>query len=272
MTPRLPALVPAVAVAAVLASFAGSAEAAPPWVERHLTLPSGTWAFDLGLGIGHTPPAPEDTAVGINMEMAVAIDRVELGVRTGIRPGDLGERAIEADSYGRLFDRQYFNGGVDALANPEFRVRVAILRGPVADLAVEGRIIIPVGDPGNVGLEPGLPLAFHLGDRVRLDTGVFLPIVTGQNSYVGISLPLDLWIQITDRLWLGPMTGIQDARLGGPPYNPLYYRSNAYVSLGFGLGYQITRFLDFKTMILMPDISDDTRFFGVGAGVQIRIE
>ncbi|MBV9946544.1 MAG: hypothetical protein JOZ69_06830, partial [Myxococcales bacterium] len=29
----------------------GSARAAPPWVERHLTLPAGDWAFNLGLGV-----------------------------------------------------------------------------------------------------------------------------------------------------------------------------------------------------------------------------
>jgi hypothetical protein len=266
MHARLPSLALAAALAAALVSLAAPAEAAPPWVERHLTMPSGTWAFDFGLGVGHVPAQEDNTAVGVNLEMAVAIDRVELGLRTGLRPGDGFARGIEADNYGRLFDRQYFDGGADVLANPEFRVRVAILRGPVADLAVEGRIIIPV-DPGVAGLEPGLPLAFHLGNHVRLDTGVWLPIVTGQDSYVGISVPLDVWFQITHRLWLGPMTGIYAGHLGGPPP-----RSNAVFSFGFGLGYQITHFLDFKTMLLMPDISDDSRFFGVGAGVQIRIE
>jgi hypothetical protein len=262
-------LLSASGLAVALATVAGRAEAAPPWVERHLTMPSGTWAFDLGLGVGHVGGPRDNTAVGMNLEMAVAIDRVELGVRTGLRPGDEPVRGIEADSYGRLFDRQYFDGGANVLANPEFRVRVAILRGPVADLAVEGRVIIPI-DPGVAGLEPGLPLAFHLGDRVRLDTGVWLPIYTGQDSFVGISVPFDLWFQITPRLWLGPMTGIAANHLGAPP--PAPFRNNAYVSFGFGLGYQITHFLDFKTMLLFPDISDDSNIFGVGAGVQIRIE
>lgn len=269
MARRLPLLLSTAALAAALATAAGRAEAAPPWVERHLTMPSGTWAFDLGLGVGHIDAPRDNTAVGLNLEAAVAIDRVELGVRTGLRPGDEFARGIEADNYGRLFDRQYFDGGANVLANPEFRVRVAILRGPVADLAVEGRVIIPI-DPGNAGLEPGLPLAFHLGDRVRLDTGVWLPIVVGQDSPVGISVPLDIWFQITHRLWLGPMTGIAASRLGAAPPPP--FRNNAYVSFGFGLGYQITHFLDFKTMLLFPDISDNANVFGLGAGVQIRIE
>jgi hypothetical protein len=254
----------AAATIAFLASAAGSAQAAPPWVDRHLTMPSGTWAFDLGLGVGHVPPQRDDTAAGFNLEMAVAIDRVELGLRTGLRPGDDVARSIEADNYGRLYDRQTFDAGGDVFANPEFRVRVAILRGPIVDLAVEGRIIVPT-DRGNAGLEPGLPLAFHFGDRVRLDTGVWLPILTGPNSFVAVSLPLDVWIQITPQLWLGPMTGFQVAPLGNGP-------SHSYVSLGFGLGYQVASFVDFKTMLLMPDINDDGRIFGVGAGVQIRIE
>ena len=265
---RSRALVPAAALAAAIAATTAvptRAEAAPPWVDRHLTMPSGTWAFDLGLGVGHVPAPRDDTGVGVNLEMAVAIvDRVELGLRTGLRPGDDGVRGIESDNYGRLFDRQYFDGGAGVLSNPEFRVRVAILRGPVVDLGVEGRIIIPV-DPGDAGLEPGLPLAFHLGDRVRFDTGVWLPIIAGRDPAAGISVPLDIWFQITGRLWLGPMTGIRALRLGGNA-------PNAAVSIGFGLGYQITRFLDFKTMLLLPDISDESRIFGVGAGVQIRIE
>jgi hypothetical protein len=42
--------------------------------------------------------------------------------------------------------------------------------------------------------------------------------------------------------------------------------------MGFGLGYSITHYLDFKTMFLFPAINEDSRFYGVGAGVQIRIE
>ncbi len=43
-------------------------------------------------------------------------------------------------------------------------------------------------------------------------------------------------------------------------------------SLGFGLGYSITHYLDFKTMFLFPTINNDSRIFGTGAGIEIRIE
>jgi hypothetical protein len=269
----MPRALVAAGLCAAVISAAPLARAAPPWVDRHLTMPSGTWAFDLGAGVGRVP---YDSGFGVNLEGAVAIDRVELGVRTGLRTGDAGERGgIQPDTYGRLFDRQYgssavtrsayFDGGSSVMANPELRVRVALVRGPVVDLAIEGRVIIPLENP-SAGIEPGLPLAFHLGDRVRLDTGVFLPIIVGgPDTYSGISVPLDLWIQITPRLWLGPMTGLRSWRLA-PPSQP------AEVAFGFGLGYQILHNLDFKTMLLFPAISDDARVFGVGAGIQIRIE
>ena len=42
--------------------------------------------------------------------------------------------------------------------------------------------------------------------------------------------------------------------------------------MGFGFGYEITHYLDFKAMVLFPAVSDEPRTFGAGAGVEIRIE
>jgi hypothetical protein len=215
--------------------------------------------------------------VGINAEMAVGLtDRVELGVRTGLRFGDAGDRGVEADRYGRLFDRQYFDGDGGVVANPEVRVRGALVRDEVFELALEGRIIVPVED-NDAGALFGVPLMFHLGHRVRLDTGAYVPVVFGNNrppgapdriqTTVGVTLPIDVWIQASPRLWLGPMTGVAFRDVG-------LDSQRADLSLGFGLGYQITHYLDFKTGLLLPYITDPGRGpeFGVGAGVQIRIE
>jgi hypothetical protein len=240
--------------------------AAPPWVERHITLPAGNWAFDVGLGVAHDP-APDIGGVGINAEMAVGItDRVELGVRTGIRFGDDLQRAVQADHYGRLFDRQTFGTGADVLANPELRVRGALVRTHVVELALEGRVVLPFENGTVAALEFGVPLAFHLGDRVRLDTGAYVPVIfPRQGPFADVRLPLDVWIQVSPRVWLGPMTGIVLERPGNPG-------SRAFASLGFGFGYEITHYLDFKAMLLFPDLNDQPRLFGAGAGVQIRIE
>src|SRR6478752_6316540 len=48
------------------------ADAAPPFVERRLTLPTHDWAFDLGLGIGHYDFGNNvtGTGAGLNFEGA----------------------------------------------------------------------------------------------------------------------------------------------------------------------------------------------------------
>jgi hypothetical protein len=260
-------LVP-LAVGACLAVSGRDASAAPPWVDRHLTLPAGDWSFDFGLGLGHVPAPNDTTGVGINTDMAVGITRrVELGVRTGIRFGDAFDRAIQADAYSRLFDRQTFDAGGDTVANPEVRVRGALVRGEVAELALEGRLVLPFADGTGAGLLFGVPLSFHLGNRVRLDTGPYVPVSfpPRADTEVDLSAPIDLWIQATSRFWLGPMSGIRFERLGRD-------RGETDVSLGLGLGYEITHAIDFKAMFLFPTLNHESRIFGVGAGVEVRIE
>ena len=82
-------------LAAVLGAttLAREAAAAPPWVERSLTLPSGDFAFDVGLGIetrrrGRVPGGdqPRD---GCRFD----VNGSSLGVRTGLRFGDPDSRA-----------------------------------------------------------------------------------------------------------------------------------------------------------------------------------
>jgi hypothetical protein len=270
------------AAAALVATFASPASALPPWVDRTLTLPSGDWAFDFGLGVAHAPPPDpreNELGAGINMEMAVGItNRLELGVRTGLRFGDPFERSslgdpynqFHSDQYGRLFDRQYFGslGGTGALANPEVRVRGALVRGNVFELGLEGRLWVPVEDNTDAGLEFGVPMAFHFGDRVRLDTGAYTPVVFNHpDATFVISAPLDVWIQASPKVWVGPMTGLVfwAQRPGTPP-------TQTDLSLGVGFGYQITHYLDFKAQFLFPRIDNEDRDFGFGAGIQIRIE
>jgi hypothetical protein len=252
------------AATTALLALAGRASAAPPWVDRTLTRPAGDWAFDFGLGIAH---APDDTGAGINAEMAVGITRhVELGARTGVLFGGPGERSLEGANAGRLFDRQSFDEGADALVNPEVRVRGELVGDEIVELGLEGRLILPLADGTYVGAMFGVPLALHLGNRVRLDTGAYVPIVFAKHDTpVDLSIPVDVWIQATPRVWLGPMTGVRVHRLGESG-------STSDVSLGLGLGYTITHALDFKTMLLFPEINHGGRLFGLGAGLQVRIE
>ena len=252
-----------VAAFAIACSVSASAFAAEPFVDRGVTLPARDWAFDFGLGVGHEDIGRGGvTAPGINAEMAVSpIDRLELGLRTGLRFGD-DARFVSADAYGRLFDRQTIDLGGSTIANPEFRVRGALLRHEVVELALEGRLVVPFATGSFAGAMFGVPLLFHIGHSVRLDTGAYIPIIFANQTQTLVSAPIDVWIQASRRLWLGPMSGFV-----------LDTRSNVVAwSLGFGLGYQITGPIDFKTMLLFPDVNHDSNAFGLGAGVQIRIE
>ena len=257
------------AIHGTLAALAATspASAAPPFVDRGITLPRHDWAFDFGLGIAHDDRdngAP--TGVGLNLEGAVGItENLELGLRTGLRMGNDG-RATQADTYGRLFDRQTFGVNNDITANPEVRLRGAVYRGEVAEVALEGRAYLPIEQDSRFGFLFGVPLMFHLGHSVRLDTGAFIPFVFYDPTYYALSVPLDVWIQATDKLWLGPMTGLRFHHQGN--------FEQTDVELGFGLGYQIARAVDFKTTFYVPRINETAgaRNFGVGAGIQVRIE
>jgi hypothetical protein len=249
---------------AVVTTFSASAEAAPPWVDRHIVNPKGDWAFDFGLGIGHLG-APDRTAPGFNVEGAVGVtDGLELGLRTGLRPGDFDSRVAFGDYYGRLFDRQTYDIGTEVLANPEFRIRGALVRAHVVELALEGRVILPIDPNTRAGIVMGMPVWFHIGNRVRLDTGLFVPVIFTNNTQSWFSVPIDVWIQCTPQVWIGPETGFV--------YNN---RSNTTdVPIGFGFGYQFTHALDLKAQVLFPSVNHDNgaRDFGLGAGIQVRID
>jgi hypothetical protein len=260
----------AISLAASLAAttLAREAAAAPPWVDRSLTLPAGDFAFDVGTGFVLPPP----TGAGVNLEMGIGLtSRIELGVRTALRFGDAGERGAQPDVYARLFDLQTFDAGDGVVANPEVRLRGALVRGEVGELALEGRVVAPFQPGTGFGMMFGVPVALHLGDRVRLDTGAYLPLVVdhriGPEPYpvtdrvhVALSIPFDVWIQATRRFWIGPVS------------NLVFYENGTSFVLGVGLGYQITHAIDFKAMALSTDLTRHIEDVGVGAGVQIRIE
>ena len=249
----------------VCAGGHSTAHAAPAWVERGTNLPKSVWAFDPGLGSAFADPPAGDSlfGAGLNLELAVGVlTDLELGFRTGLRLGNDG-RALRADGYGRLFDRQTFGTNNDSVANPELRARGRLVNGSIAELALEGRAYLPIEDYSRFGIMVGLPLLLHLG-RVRLDTGLYIPIIFRERTEVDVSVPVDLWIQASQRFWIGPMSGVRI-------YNP---DSRTDVSLGLGLGYQFTHAIDLKVMWLFPGInhSQGARSFGVGVGLQLRIE
>jgi len=262
-----------------------------------MTLPQHDWAFDLGFGIAHIPNNPADPndsfghslGQGFNIEAAVAVgSAVQLGLRTGLRFGNPARfnGPAGADAYGRPFDTETYGTGTNELANPEFYVRGALVRGGVVELGLEGHIYTPLG--GELGVMLGIPLTFHIGSVARIDTGAYLPfyfgVRIGQEGDANvparaiISLPLHLWFQLTNELWLGPLLGVRFFDCPDRFYSDCGDRVS--LPLGFGLGYQISRVLDFKTQMIFQDVangkypSEPSRgaYWGLGAGVEVRVE
>ena len=268
MMGRMARIIALCALLFVLVS-ARSAEAAPRYVDRSITLPRLVFAGDAGLGLAHLRTGGRDfTGAGINLEGALGItDSVELGLRTGIRLGD-DARFLGADAFGRTNFTETYGVGADTVANPEFRVRWAAYSGRVVEVGLDGRIYLPIETGTRTGLMFGVPLAFHVGSILRIDTGIYLPVVFTDPTSTVISLPAYFWFQVSNRVWLGPMVGLRHVDPGGP------VNSRDDLLLGFGLGWQVASAVDLKWMLFAPRVNandGEPRVFGAGFGVQFRI-
>jgi hypothetical protein len=258
-------LVLAAALVAAGSLVPRSSDAAERWVDRPMTLHRLVFAGDVGLGIGHRERGPYDfTGPGLNLEGALGVtERLELGLRTGIRFGD-DARIAGADDYGRTLWTETYGTGFDTFANPEFRIRWVAYSGSVAEVGLDGRVYMPVETGTRFGLMFGVPLAFHISDFMRIDTGVYLPTIFTDPVSLSLTIPGYFWFQVTQGLWLGPMAS---ARFGN--FSNRFHNND--LLLGFGMGYQVISAIDLKWWALAPAIDDGLHAWGLGFGAQFRI-
>jgi hypothetical protein len=245
---------------------APSAEAAPSWVYRDLVLPRGDISLDLGFGLGHAPIPPDRSVsgFGLNLEIAGGIGNdVELGVRAGFRLDD-GGQSTQADSYGRPFQTETYGTRDDRVANPEVHVRWAVSRGSAFELGTELRAYLPTEAGSRFGFMLGVPFSLR-GGALRIDTGVYVPVIFYDPNRTVVSVPVHLWIQATHLLWLGPLFGVRVVNQNG---------SHTEYPLGFGLGSALSRSIDLRTWLLFPDMNrhQAARWWGVGLALQLRFE
>lgn len=251
-----------------LVALPRDAAAAPSWVDRPMTLPSLTFAGDVGFGVGHASAnAGSATGVGMNLEAGLGVtSSFELGLRTGARFGVDG-RALSADAFGRTLWTETYGTSRDPFANPELRGRWAFFQSRVVEVGLDVRAYMPVEEGSAFGTMVGLPLAIHVGDLLRIDTGVYVPIIYAR-EFVALTAPAYFWFQVSRSVWLGPMISLRHMDLGGPATDA----TRTDLLLGFGLGYQVHRAVDLKWMLLAPRVNDgDVRTFGAGFGVQFRL-
>ena len=249
-----------------LAAAASPARAAAPWIHRGLTLPQGDLALDFGLGYGHAPLTPTTSVDGwgLNLELGAGVAHgFELGIRLGFRLDD-GGQATQADAYGRPFDTETYGMLFDRTANPELRFRWSVARSYGAELGIELRAYLPIEERSRFGFMFGLPILLRAGP-IRLDTGIYVPVIFYEPTYTAVSIPLHIWIQAGHNFWLGPLLGLRVVN---------YFGSYNQYPLGFGLGWQLNRIVDLKTWFLFPDMSQDAaaRTYGLGVALQIRFE
>lgn len=230
-----------------------------------MTLHRHVFAGDVGLGLGHRHAGGFDaTGLGMNLEGAFGVtDDLELGLRTGLRFGGDG-KVTGADYYARTLWTETYGTGADTFANPELRVRWVAYRGGIAEVGLDGRIFVPFESHTRFGMMLGVPLAFHVSDLMRIDTGIYVPLIFYDRVVNGVSIPAYFWFQAADKLSVGPMAQLRVLDYGRG--------HDAHLLLGVGLSYEVASAVDLKAMFLLPAVDDGfARSLGAGFGAQFRI-
>jgi hypothetical protein len=243
--------------------WSAAARAEAPWVYRGLVVPRGQVDFDVGGGLGHIPDPNGGTGFGLNLELKAGVaPNLELGIRTGIRADDVG-RATQADRYARPFDTETWGTNFDTVANPELHLKWAVARGPAAELGLELAAYLPIESGSRFGMMFALPLALH-ANSIRVDSGVYVPILFYDPTYWVVSVPVQVWIQASRTFWLGPVFGVRFIHQGSGEHEEFPF--------GFGLGNAIAPNADLRAWFLFQDISADqaAHWFGAGLAFHIR--
>lgn len=256
------------------------ARAAPEWVDRRIVMSGEPVAgsVDIGLGVGHWEAAPfSANAIGVRAEAALGIlSRVDIGAGFGLRSdgGWLGNAYLsQPDSYARLFDSsapELFLRGSDTASNPEIKVRGKLIDLGVFELGLEGRTYLPFAPETYFNVAFGVPMAVHAGHLLKVDFGVYNVVAYSPTWRYGtlyvLEAPANFWFQATNKVFLGPMTGLR-VYSSNWPTNPHFD-----FILGFGLGVHLAKFIDLKTQLVLPRVNRGLEFLGAGVGLGFVFE
>jgi Caspase domain len=256
-----------------------------PWLSRPLTLHSLAFSADVALGVGQTtaidagptydtPVGTKKPGAGLNIEATLGLPaRFEFGVRFGVRFGPNGA-LTNSDAYGRLFDpvSLHTDAGTYSFANPEFRIREALVDGEAAGVGFEARLTPGFADASNNIVTLGVPVRVRV--RVpfglRIDTGVYVPITFENTNTWGLEIPVALWFQY-EHFFVGPLSGVFWNNPATGPEATEGVPSELDIHAGVGGGFTFGRYFDVKAQLLTTRLnhSDFTSYIGGGAGIGV---
>ena len=79
-------------------------------------------------------------------------------------------------------------------------------------------------------IQPGLPAIVRPNERLRVDTGVFVPLYPIGERRIGLRVPFNVYVQVTDRYHVGATSVLVVSDLQGP-------RTTSTLPFGFTGGY-----------------------------------
>ncbi len=117
---------------------------------------------------------------------------------------------------GSLFAPLLLSGpeGADLYRNPSAFLTYGMDMGNF-DIGVRATAILPVQEDSDFALNPGVPVLFR-GSGFRLDTGVYLPIIFGDETLISLNIPVRPAFQATPNIFVGLDTGFNIFALSGP--------------------------------------------------------
>lgn len=171
------------------------------YARRSLIMPKGMvrGTFDVVIGdLGF------DTSASINIGGAVSVlDGIELGL-SRYRMGSYPEIAI-GDQFGGAGLIAFFVSPDTDFGDIYLYGRFGVTDGDV-DVAFDVRFILPTQT--DFGVLLGLPVRFHAGNKVAVDTGVELSFNdVGGFNFISVAAPLALTVNVTEEAFLNINTG-----------------------------------------------------------------
>lgn len=259
------------------ATAARPARAEQPFSDAPLTLKPLHFGGDAGIGFGTYQDVSGSGHVGWGSSFDAAIGLPflgELGGHIAQRFGNdgvlVGTNAIGptgADHFARLFDPITQEPGSAQFANPEFHLRGTLVPLEVFELGLETRLTVPTSNNSYLAITPGVPMRIHIPGFMRIDTGLWLPVVLTPNQAVYIlEIPAQAFFQVGDA-FVGPLTGIRFNNIGSNP-------ASTDIPLGVGGGYTFGGIFDVKAQLRTERINSGSwasQAFGGGLGVGLRV-